>query len=164
MTSARIADSRTRRKLFASHTPHRYWRSNGATGSALLWEQASTTLGKSVLAATVSYAHAHGAVVLVSAGGPTDSPFGGSAVSYGTSAAAWAAAYGLDGVDFTLNNISAGFTAASLNATALTDWVASAATSAAAGLAAASNTSVGCGGSKLVTHTAPVSAGDACVR
>lgn len=136
----------------------RYWRSSGTTGSALLWEQAAASLGRSALTAAVSYAHAQGAVVLVSAGGPSESPYAGNASAYGAAAAAWASANGLDGVDFALGGIETGFAAGSTNSSSLVDWISAAANAAAAGLAAASPAPVrGCGGSRLVTHTIPVS-------
>ena len=62
------------------------------------------------MAAVVADAHATGAVLLASAGGSSESPYGAiDASAYGRSAALWANTNLLDGVDFNLENVLPGF-------------------------------------------------------
>lgn len=58
--------------------------------------------------AAVAYAHSKGAVVLVSIGGATESPYGQDPTAYGRTAASWALANAFDGVDYDLENFQEG--------------------------------------------------------
>lgn len=74
--------------------------------------------------AAVAYAHARGAVVLVSAGGSTDLPYlvmNGSTL--GHNVATWAVANNLDGVDFDLENFGQGFAYEPLTEAQTIQWV-----------------------------------------
>ncbi len=74
--------------------------------------------------ATMAYAHARGAVVLVAAGGATDLPYAiVTGAAYGTAAATFAVSNQLDGVDFDLENFGPGLAAAGLSAAASIQWV-----------------------------------------
>jgi hypothetical protein len=68
--------------------------------------QAWSSLGAPARTAAVAYAHSKGAVVMLSAGGSTESPYTGDAKAYGTAAATEAVNLDLDGVDFDLENLS----------------------------------------------------------
>jgi len=96
---------------------------------ALVWQGASCQ----AQVAAVNYAHQRGAVVMVSAGGSTDSQWyqfpNGS--TYGTYVGAWAVANFLDGVDFDVENInSTAFTAGRLSSSQLVQYLATASGSA----------------------------------
>lgn len=108
--------------------------------------------------AAVSYAHSRGAVILVALGGPSEAPYTGDAAAYGLQAAQWAATYGLDGVDFSLENVDTGFSyGGGVSSSALVAWIVGAARAAASGLATGLPSGV-CRSSKLVTHSPYVSA------
>jgi len=88
-------------------------------------------LGGSAQQSAVSYAHSHGARVVVSAEGSEDAPYWkSSGASYGTTVANWAKANNLDGVDFDLENIGGGFTysgnGANLDTAQMVQWIADA--------------------------------------
>ena len=68
----------------------------GAVDATLVW-MSSPAANR---AAALSYCHARGAIVGVAAGGATDSPYATSAASYGSRAAAFVLAAGLDALDF----------------------------------------------------------------
>jgi len=73
--------------------------------------------------ATLAAAHAAGAVLLLSAGGASEEPYnrvGGAA--YGAAVGATAAALGLDGADFDLENLAPGFNFDPLKGDELVDW------------------------------------------
>ena len=109
--------------------------------------------------AAVSYAHSRGSVVLVALGGPSEAPYTGDAAAYGLQAAQWAATYGLDGVDFSLENIESGFSyGGGVSSSALIAWIVGAARAAASGLASGAAGGGACGSSKFVTHSPYVSA------
>jgi len=79
------------------------------------------SIGASRQQAAMTYCHNKGAKVLVSTGGATDTPYGGSATTYGQTAANFAKNNNLDGVDFDLENFPYGpMSAANVN------WVATA--------------------------------------
>jgi len=76
---------------------------------------------------TIQAAHAQGAIVIVSAGGSTDSPYSSmSGAAYGTMAANWANANNLDGVDFDMENFGPPLVAGSLNPQQTIQWLADA--------------------------------------
>jgi len=76
---------------------------------------------------TINWFHSNNARLTVSAGGSTDTPYGSfSGTSYGTTAAQWAQANHLDGVDFDLENFGGGFTASGMGTSATVQWVAEA--------------------------------------
>jgi len=84
------------------------------------WDQLSASVQQS----TIAYAHSKGARIIVSTGGSTDAPYGSfSGTTYGTTAANWAKAHYLDGLDFDLENFGSGFTAAGLSTAATVQWV-----------------------------------------
>lgn len=63
------------------------------------WEAAFSSLGRAAIAATVASAHANGTVLLASAGGSTETPYGlVDAAWYGRFVTQWAQANLLDGV------------------------------------------------------------------
>jgi len=91
--------------------------------AASVWHGLGSTTQQSV----ISYAHARGARIVVSAGGAEDVPYNSfTGTQYGTTLANWAVANHLDGVDFDLENFGGGFTAGSLSTSASIQWVADA--------------------------------------
>ena len=81
----------------------------------------------SARAAAVAYAHSAGAVVLVSAGGASDVPYGIDATAFGASAATFAVTYGLDGLDMDLENVGPALSYGSVDVIA---WISAASISA----------------------------------
>eukprot|EP01116_Phalansterium_solitarium_P019219 TRINITY_DN5305_c0_g1_i2.p1 TRINITY_DN5305_c0_g1~~TRINITY_DN5305_c0_g1_i2.p1 ORF type:complete len:331 (-),score=68.28 TRINITY_DN5305_c0_g1_i2:75-1067(-) len=81
-----------------------FYLTDGPTDMAQAWSSASA----SSRAAAVSYVHAKGGAVLVSAGGSTGDPYAVDPTTYGTRVAAWAMSNSLDGVDFDLENFQPG--------------------------------------------------------
>jgi len=73
---------------------------------------------------TMQQVHSKGAIVLVSLGGSTDTPFSRNAQTVGEQVATWAKNNYLDGVDFDLENFNTGFRGGSLSDTQTVDWVA----------------------------------------
>lgn len=97
--------------------------------SNTVWDAATAWASMSAAdqQATIAYAHARNARIVVAAGGATDFPFSimtGNA--YGSWAANWANAHYLDGVDFDLENFGGGFTFGTMNTAATIKWVADA--------------------------------------
>jgi len=96
-----------------------FYVSGSAADAAAAWAQLSSSVQQS----TIAYAHGKNARIIVSAGGATDSPYNKfSGTQYGTSAANWAKANFLDGVDFDLENFGPGFTAGTLNTADSITW------------------------------------------
>ena len=81
--------------------------SAGPVDAALTW----STSPAANRAAALHYCHSVGALVGLSAGGSTDMPYGTSAASYGSNAAAFMLASGLDALDFDMENFGPGLTA-----------------------------------------------------
>lgn len=79
--------------------------------------QAWSSAGAAAQLQAMSFAHSKGAVVMVSAGGSTDTPWSTftDGTSYGLYAGQWAKANNLDGVDFDAENFASGFIAGSLS-------------------------------------------------
>lgn len=98
----------------------------GPADFAAAWESA----GAAVQAAAVAYAHAAGAVVVVSCGGVTDVPYTMAAADYGAYVANWALDNNLDGVDLDLEGLGSGFTAGPIVGNALVTWMVDATTAA----------------------------------
>jgi len=101
-----------------------YMSAAGAVDMCLEWQSVS----QSQQISTMEYAHAAGAVVLVSAGGSTDYPYDNyptDPAGYGTAVANWALQNNLDGIDFDLENLSVGFAYPSLGWTGqnMVDWM-----------------------------------------
>jgi len=86
------------------------------------------TAGAAAQLAALRYAHGKGAVLMVSAGGSTDSPWATFAdgTSYGTYVGQWAKQNNLDGVDFDVENFGPGFVAGRLNGDQLAQYLANA--------------------------------------
>jgi chitinase len=82
-----------------------YLSKSGPADMALVW----AGLSEETKVATMNQIHDKGAVVLVSVGGATDSPYTSDATQLGTIAGEWAKSQHLDGVDFDLEDIAAGF-------------------------------------------------------
>eukprot|EP01103_Thecamoeba_quadrilineata_P003252 TRINITY_DN13049_c0_g1_i1.p1 TRINITY_DN13049_c0_g1~~TRINITY_DN13049_c0_g1_i1.p1 ORF type:complete len:340 (+),score=64.76 TRINITY_DN13049_c0_g1_i1:44-1021(+) len=94
---------------------------SGPADMAEAWTQVSQSDQQS----TIQQAHQAGAIVMVSAGGSTDSPYSTfSGSQYGTNAATWAQDNNLDGVDFDMENLNQGFTVAGLSAQQTVQWLA----------------------------------------
>jgi len=96
-----------------------YLSASGPTDMAQAWAALNATAKQS----TINTAHSKGAVVTVSLGGSTDSPYSQNPYTLGTTVGKWAKAQYLDGVDFDLENFAPGFTAGSLNTQQTIDWV-----------------------------------------
>jgi len=96
-----------------------YLSASGPTDMAQAW----AGLTASVKQAAINTAHSKGAVVTVSLGGSTDSPFGQNPYTLGTTVGKWAKAQYLDGVDFDLENLAPGFKAGSLSTQQTIDWI-----------------------------------------
>lgn len=97
-----------------------FWMSSGAADLALVWQTMSAADRQS----TMTYVRSKGAKVIVSAGGATESPYTAmTGTAYGTAVATWAKNNLLDGVDFDLENFSAGFVYPPLSATQLVQWL-----------------------------------------
>ena len=72
---------------------------------------------------TVNYAHANGAIILVSGGGATDTtPYNVDPTTYATNVCTWAVDNNLDGVDFDLEHIQTGFIFPGFTAAQLLTW------------------------------------------
>ena len=93
--------------------------------------QAWASVSNATRAAAVSYAHSKGAIVMLSAGGATESPYSQDAVTYGEAVAKFAHNYNLDGVDFDLENLSPGCTYNGMSSSAVVDWMVTVSTAAA---------------------------------
>lgn len=97
-----------------------FWMEGSIADMAQAWQ----TVSQADQQSTIQYAHSKGAVVLVTAGGSTESPYSQySGEKYGSDAATWAKANNLDGVDFDMENILPGFTYGSLTAPQLVQWL-----------------------------------------
>jgi len=95
-----------------------YLSGSGPTDFAQAWAALNTSTKQS----TMSQAHSKGAVVLISLGGSTDSPYSQDAHALGVKVGQWAKAQYLDGVDFDLENIAPGFKVGSLSTASTIDW------------------------------------------
>jgi len=96
-----------------------YLSGSGPTDMAQAWVGLSASAKQSA----INSAHAAGAVVTVSLGGTTDSPYGMDGYTLGTTVGKWAKAQLLDGVDFDLENLAPGFRAGSLTTQQTIDWI-----------------------------------------
>ena len=103
-----------------------FYLSNSATDMLLAWAGVSSTKR----ATTVAYAHARGAVVMLSAGGATETPYALNATQYGSVVAAYALKYNLDGVDFDLENLNGGCVVGDLDSSQVVSWIVTATLSA----------------------------------
>eukprot|EP01097_Dermamoeba_algensis_P006520 TRINITY_DN4084_c0_g1_i1.p1 TRINITY_DN4084_c0_g1~~TRINITY_DN4084_c0_g1_i1.p1 ORF type:complete len:338 (-),score=82.88 TRINITY_DN4084_c0_g1_i1:336-1349(-) len=107
-----------------------FWMSYGPADAAQAW----VSVDPAVRNATLKYVHSKGAKLMVSIGGGTENVGGfitnnsPTGASYGTKAADWAKAYGLDGVDFDLE-LPPGDSSLFRNGKAI-DWIANATLSA----------------------------------
>lgn len=73
---------------------------------------------------TSAYAHANGAVIMLSAGGSTETPYVSlSASSWGQTLASYALANSLDGVDLDIENVGAGCVYGSISSSQLITWM-----------------------------------------
>lgn len=79
---------------------------SGAADFCASWE----SLDGGTQTETLDSAHQRGAVVLVSAGGATDSPYTLTGDAYANKVCTWAVKNNLDGVDYDLENLGPGFT------------------------------------------------------
>jgi len=95
-----------------------YMSSAGPADMAQVW----ATLPDATKAETMSQVHAKGAIVLVAVGGATDSPYSSDASRLGTTAGEWARSQHLDGVDFDLEDIAAGFTVGGKSTEQTINW------------------------------------------
>lgn len=81
-------------------------------------------LGADAQRAAIAYAHARGALVIVSAGGATDMPYNSmSGAAYGAGVARWAVAHHMDGVDFDMESFEQGLRAQPMSADATINWL-----------------------------------------
>jgi chitinase len=98
-----------------------FWLStSGAADMALAW----AGLDAPTQAATAAYAHARGAVLLVSAGGSSDLPYPHmNGTAFGAGAGAFAAAHSLDGVDIDAENLAPGFAYPPLTGADMVTWL-----------------------------------------
>eukprot|EP00026_Physarum_polycephalum_P009327 Phypoly_transcript_09446.p1 GENE.Phypoly_transcript_09446~~Phypoly_transcript_09446.p1 ORF type:complete len:414 (+),score=67.20 Phypoly_transcript_09446:81-1322(+) len=95
-----------------------------SSGTAADMAQAWAALDDTTKQNTINTAHSQGAVVTVSLGGSTDSPWDKDPTTVGKQVAAWVVAQHLDGVDFDLENLAAGFTAGGMSAQQTVNWIA----------------------------------------
>jgi len=96
-----------------------YLSGGNAADMALAWAGVSD----SVKQQTMATVHSKGAVVLISLGGSTDTPFSKDPVTLGKAVGNWAKAQHLDGVDFDLENFAPGFVATGKSSQQTIDWV-----------------------------------------
>jgi len=96
-----------------------FYLTSGPTDMAVAWQG----LGAALQQSTAGYAHQKGAVVLVSAGGATESPYTLNATTYGQTVAQWAQTNNLDGVDFDLENLGTGFTFGAMSGDQVVAWM-----------------------------------------
>lgn len=89
----------------------------------VIFLQAWAGVDNATRAATISRAHAAGAVVMMTAGGSSESPLSGDAASYGRAAATAALGLGLDGVDFDIENLNEGFTFGAMTGDQVVAWL-----------------------------------------
>jgi len=88
--------------------------------AATAWSQLTSAQKTS----TITYLHNLNARIVVSAGGATDYPYDTmTGTAYGTFAANWAVAQGLDGVDFDLENFGSSFSTTTLTTAQTIQWV-----------------------------------------
>jgi len=97
-----------------------FWLSSGTPADMA---QAWAGLDDGTKQAAIQQVHNAGAVVTVSLGGSTDSPYDKDAFSLGQQVAQWAQEQHLDGVDFDLENIAAGFTVGGLSDDQTVQWI-----------------------------------------
>lgn len=100
-----------------------------SSGSVADMAQAWAGLDSATKQSVISQVHAKGAVVTVSLGGSTDSPYDKDPNALGQQVAAWAKSQYLDGVDFDLENINQGFTVSGKSAQDTVTWIADLTTS-----------------------------------
>lgn len=94
-----------------------------SSGSAADFAQAWAALDAGTKQSAISSAHSSGAVVTVSLGGSTDSPYDKNAFNLGVQVANWAQSQYLDGVDFDLENLQPGFKAGSMSDSQTVTWI-----------------------------------------
>jgi len=93
---------------------------SGATDMALAWQGVDQQTQQQ----TMQTVHQQGGVVLVSAGGSSEIPYGQiDGWSYGQKAAQWATQNNLDGVDFDMENFGPPLIAGGLNPQETIDWL-----------------------------------------
>lgn len=88
-----------------------FWMASWPADMVLVWTQ----LSSSAQIATRDYVHSKGGILLLSAGGSTESPYAMSATTYCTNAANFALQHHFDGVDFDMENFGAGLTYGSIS-------------------------------------------------
>jgi len=96
-----------------------YLSGSGAADMALAWQGVPAATKQSTMQAV----HSRGAVVLVSMGGATDSPYGRDPSSLGQQVGNWARTNYLDGVDFDLEDLQPGCRAGSMTAAQTVSWM-----------------------------------------
>lgn len=92
---------------------------NGPTDMLQAW----AGVDNATRAATIAAAHAQGAVVMLTAGGSTETPLSGDPATYGHAVGAAVGALGLDGADFDIENLSPGFTYGDMTGAQVVDWL-----------------------------------------
>lgn len=97
--------------------------SDAVVGFCAAWAAVQVSSGQAPSSAAIAYIHARGAVLLASAGGAGEYPYGSDATAYGNAAAAWVAAHAVDGVDFFLSHIDNGFQFFGQSSAGLVRWV-----------------------------------------
>eukprot|EP01111_Echinosteliopsis_oligospora_P002305 TRINITY_DN1338_c0_g1_i1.p1 TRINITY_DN1338_c0_g1~~TRINITY_DN1338_c0_g1_i1.p1 ORF type:complete len:423 (-),score=148.70 TRINITY_DN1338_c0_g1_i1:21-1262(-) len=95
-----------------------------SSGSTADMAQAWAALDDATKQSVINQVHGMGAVVTVSLGGSTDSPYDKDANTLGQQVAQWAKSQYLDGVDFDLENINQGFTVSGMSDTQTVQWIA----------------------------------------
>jgi chitinase len=95
-----------------------YLSGSGPADMATVW----AALPDATKVETMNQVHAKGAVVLVAVGGATDSPYSSDAQRLGTIAGEWARSQHLDGVDFDLEDVAAGFTVGGKSTEETINW------------------------------------------
>lgn len=96
-----------------------FWLNSGPADFAQVWAAAPPDQRQ----AAIDYAHQHGAIIMVSCAGSTESPYTYDANAYGSSIGRFAAGNLLDGIDFDLENFGPGFVAAGKNAQEIQQWL-----------------------------------------
>jgi len=92
-------------------------------GDAADMAQAWAALDDATKQSTVATAHSKGAVVTVSMGGSTDSPYDKAPYQLGQQVGKWAQSQYLDGVDFDLENLQQGFKAGGMTPEGTVAWI-----------------------------------------
>jgi chitinase len=98
-----------------------FYLSSGPADAVYAWTNTATDDQRN---ATLNYIHSKGAILMMSAGGATESPYNNiSGQDYGTQTGEFAVKYLFDGVDYDLENFGPGLTYGNLSSQDIINWL-----------------------------------------